>query len=273
VIIGYFDESGTHESALVTTVGGFAATPAGWEAFDRDWTRILHEWQISVLHMKEFAHFRGEFERFKNDEPGRRVFLTKLLACILARCQYACAVSVIVEDHRLAHVDPRIGSAYALATKGCALLLDQWARENEREPPIMMVLASGSPFSTELMRHLDAQERPLGSLNDFGPIGFGTPREQTGIQAADLLAYEQGKYLTQCVKNDRAVRPRFPYSLLQALPHDWQLFDLHTIADLLITTVMSDLQHGGIKAVRQRHPNAKTTIDGHEIDTFGSDPD
>jgi hypothetical protein len=100
-----------------------------------------------------------------------------------------------------------MGSAYSMATKACAVLVEEWMNKKQAEPPIALVLEAGCQYSSELMRHLEEYERPVGSLNNFRPIAFGTRASFPGLQAADLLAYEQGKYLTECFKQNRAVEP------------------------------------------------------------------
>jgi len=78
MVTGYFDESGIHDSAIVTTIGGFISTAEGWDKFNRDWLAVLNEFDISCFHMKHFAHFLGEFAKFKDNEGRRRELLSKL---------------------------------------------------------------------------------------------------------------------------------------------------------------------------------------------------
>lgn len=59
VIIGYFDESGFHDSPdgkpSRLFIGGAVATEAAWLAVEQEWTSALNEAEISFLHMKEIA--------------------------------------------------------------------------------------------------------------------------------------------------------------------------------------------------------------------------
>jgi hypothetical protein len=86
MLIGYFDESGTHRRAPVTTVAGFVSTDERWADFDDSWRYVLQEFGLSVFHMKECAHFTGEYERFRHDESDRRILLAALATVIQKTC-------------------------------------------------------------------------------------------------------------------------------------------------------------------------------------------
>jgi hypothetical protein len=266
MITGYFDESGTHEDAVVTTVAGFIASPVAWDSFNQDWQSTLERWSVSCLHMRHFAHSLGEYKQFKGDEASRRNFLGNLLACIMGYCRYGCAVSIIKKDHRDFCVDGRFGSVYTFATQACLSLVDMWTKRNGLQPPIGLVLETGCEYSSELIRHLEELERPLGSLNAFGPISFGTRLQYPGLQAADLLAYEQGKYFTDSLNQGRAVALRLPYKVLQCVPHDWKLLGAHDIMSLTLDILINDLVIGDLETVRKLHPQMTVTIDGKVVD-------
>jgi hypothetical protein len=81
------------------------------------------------------------------------------------------------------------------------------------------------------------------------------------LQAADFLAYEQGKYLTECVRVDRSVKLRKSFEMLQWVPHDWKLFDTYAIAELLITMVTNDVLAMDRETLRKLDPNVKFSDD------------
>jgi len=57
----YFDESGTKADTVAVVVAGFIAPAEQWIAFEHDWKRILSMFKVSSLHMRDFAHSKGEF--------------------------------------------------------------------------------------------------------------------------------------------------------------------------------------------------------------------
>ncbi len=259
MIAGYFDESGTHDGSAVTTVGGFVSTSEDWARFDRAWSEILSRWGVSRLHMKHLAHFRGEYSEW--DEPTRLGFLQSAMECIHTHCRYGCAVSVVYQVDGLLQVDARLPNAYSLAALGCMALVDQWTIKNAKNDPVSLMLEC-SDFTAGLLRHLEDVERPLGTIGKFESISTGKPQTFLGLQAADLIAYEQNKYLTECERKGRAFRPlRATYKGLQDIPHDWEALGAAEIGDILIELVLGDLRTGGPEEVWRRHPGATIEID------------
>ena len=76
---GHFDDSGKWldptETAVV--VAGAIADIDQWEIFDSKWKLVLNEFKVSELHMRDFAHFRGEYKNWK--EATRQNFIGQLL--------------------------------------------------------------------------------------------------------------------------------------------------------------------------------------------------
>jgi len=265
MLTGYLDESGTHPGARVTTVGGFVSTAEAWDTFDREWAALLARAGASRLHMKALAHFKGEYEGWS--ESRRRQLLRDALFCILRHCRYGCAVSVIEQIDGLLAVDPRMGSAYSLATMGCIARLEEWLKANNLETPMALVLERGCHYSTELVRHLEETERPIGTINNFNPVTFGGPLEFLGLQAADLLVYEQNKFLTDSNSLGRAVQPaRVPYQALQVVPHNWTVLGAEEIGGVVMQLILDDLRRGGADEVHKHHPHAQIEIDGQVIE-------
>jgi hypothetical protein len=242
MLAAYFDESGTHDSAVITSVAGFISTPERWQHFDEEWKRVLDHWGLDYFHMKECAHYRGDFAQFKADELGRKQLLWCLGFLICRHCLYGCAVSVVREDHEMLNADPRIGSAYNLAAQACIALADKWMGSQQHVGPMSVVLEDGCKYSKDFLDQLETLERPLGTLSRFGNIVLGSKRQVPALQAADLLAYEQSKYFTGCLKAETAVPMRKTLELLRiATPHDWKLLHLENIAELLTDLVLSDV--------------------------------
>ena len=79
MIKGYFDDSGKwlDPTETVVVVAGAIADLDQWEIFDAKWKLVLKEFKVSEIHMKHFAHSRGEFRRW--DESKRQDFIGRLL--------------------------------------------------------------------------------------------------------------------------------------------------------------------------------------------------
>ena len=70
-ITGYFDASGTHDGSEQVVLAGWLSTAKGWVPFEKAWRALLEHHGLSMFHMRQFAHHRGEFEHWS--EPQRRI--------------------------------------------------------------------------------------------------------------------------------------------------------------------------------------------------------
>jgi hypothetical protein len=50
----YADESGWHQGAKYCLVAGFIGSPRQWKIFEKEWVSILHRFEVSDFHSKEF---------------------------------------------------------------------------------------------------------------------------------------------------------------------------------------------------------------------------
>jgi hypothetical protein len=77
----YFDEAGEHsgDGRLATlTLGGWMAPLAKWEAFEPEWRGALAEAGVEWFHAVDFAHFRGEFSGWSEDQ--RQELMARLVS-------------------------------------------------------------------------------------------------------------------------------------------------------------------------------------------------
>jgi hypothetical protein len=257
MLIGYFDESGTHDDAVITSVAGFISTADNWQAFNEEWKRVLDHWELEYFHMKECAHCVGDFVQFKKNEVGRRQLLWCLAFIICRHCLYSCAVSVVRKDQKILNADPRIGSAYNLAAKGCLALADRWMESTNSDSPLSIVLEDGCKDSRDFLFQLKEFDRPLGAFKGLGSVELGSKKTLPALQAADFLAYEQSKYFTDCLRAEKKLPLRKTLELLQvATRHNWELLHLESIADLLMSMVMNDVLAMDRETILRLDPDA-----------------
>jgi hypothetical protein len=201
---GYLDESGDagdpQHAAL--SVAGYLGPIEGWAAFDQGWRRVLHEYGVPYLHMKELQSRRGAFRSWgkgdpEGDDTAERFFGE--LAGVIGRAKLeAFGATIVLADLRRfnsetgADIDPK-----ALAIYACAL----GARERHPTDAMEFVLdrmAEGHA-KVSLARGYAETDHYYPSVRNFpgvevlppdGPIGsVNTP----GLQAADALAWEARK--------------------------------------------------------------------------------
>ena len=73
MLYGYMDETGhsSDESQNFNGMAGLLAQDAEWTRLEKKWKVTLKQFQIPFFHMKDFAHFRGHFEGWKEDKRQR----------------------------------------------------------------------------------------------------------------------------------------------------------------------------------------------------------
>lgn len=78
----YFDEGGhpSDSRVLAFSMGGCITTCENWLALDAQWRQTLAEANVTWFHMADFAHFRGEFLGWTEEQ--RRRLLGRLLDII-----------------------------------------------------------------------------------------------------------------------------------------------------------------------------------------------
>jgi hypothetical protein len=81
MLTAYLDESGHSQDQKVRFMGmaGLIATSEYWQHYEREWKRVLKDFQIPYFHMKEYAHSVGVFAGWKADEPKRRALYGELM--------------------------------------------------------------------------------------------------------------------------------------------------------------------------------------------------
>jgi hypothetical protein len=188
----YFDASGHPNNTDSLVVAGLVSPVQQWIKFDKSWQRVLDEYGVSSLHMKDFAHSRGEFASWKNDDLKRSSFLKSLIAVLKRSASYSFASGVDMpayKTQRVVDVDSRL-SPYAIG--GLTVINNALLWSESLSIP-----------RTDLGFVFEDGDKGKGNLLDLASMKFKIspsfePKDRhMAFQAADLLAYEvfqtQGK--------------------------------------------------------------------------------
>ncbi len=125
----YGDVSGSTNTPVLTAAG-FIATPQQWIKLERRWKQIMTEYGVNELHMKDYAHSRGEYQSWNGQEDRRRKFLSALIGEIAPRVRHSFASSVYIPHYK--EVDAKYGLREVvspLALAGCTIVAKvfRWA--------------------------------------------------------------------------------------------------------------------------------------------------
>ena len=193
MLTAYFDASGGEEQHSVV-IAGFVQTAKNWVEFEREWRVFLDRYQVPHLHMKEFAHSTGPFEKWKEKErePTRRAFMNEALTLINKHGCWSFATVVDSEDFnqvvRDLNIGHFLGNAYLFAAQSILSFITAWCDERRMNQPMEYIFEKGDPkqgMLKEIMEH-DGLPEPI-----FRPK---KPKDSqvaiAPLQASDFLAYE-----------------------------------------------------------------------------------
>lgn len=194
VLKAYLDESGTHEDALVTAVGGYVFDATSVPYLDIEWPEILHGFGLKTFHMTDFVARKKPYDSMSEGE--RKELLTRLVKAIKKRKRVGLVGSLSMSDFNdLApeawRIDPL--SAYTIAGVRCLRGIGEWAKTSRKlsEGSIAYVFHSGARHRSELDKaigKLISNPRHLALLRYAGH-GFSTELIPS-LQAADLWVWE-----------------------------------------------------------------------------------
>lgn len=195
MILAYMDESGTHTSSRAVAVGGYLARWEQWNRFQTAWGRLLKHYNLRELHMKHAAHFRREFEGWK--EERRAAFLAEAALVIKRHTMLALGCGFVTADYDASDTVDK----YFLCLHGAVhFLLANLARSSA---PLRLRVGEKISFVFDQRRGFEgAAQKVFAYLRSrhqrgrlLGNIVFSDSIICPPLQAADFFAYEITKSL------------------------------------------------------------------------------
>ena len=167
-------------------MAGFIATAEQWIEFKRNWQDALQAYEVTELHIKNFAHSRKESSAWKGDEQRRARFLDRLINIIQTRVRHGFACAVMMDGYREVDRQYCLSNKFApigLAACACLDKVKKWASENNIDrKQICYMFEDGDKDKGSLTRSIEEH-------HGFVPI-YLHKSDSGALQAADLLAYE-----------------------------------------------------------------------------------
>lgn len=207
--ISYMDETGHPDDPVCNYVGmaGFVAPAGVWEVFSKAWQATLDNACLKEpFHMKEFAHFRGQFRGWT--KADRELLSGELLRHIRETRATPVGAIVSLRDYesltqaQQRHFADPYFVAFQTATRGATLEATGYP-PSETEP-ISMVYSYNKEYGTnnggraEKMWHMVKGGWDRGNL--MGSYTSSTPGELCPLQAADIFAYELSHDFERIIK-------------------------------------------------------------------------
>jgi len=186
VLTTYFDASGTRHDSDIVTLAGFVSDDEQWDKFEEEWNAVLNLFSVPYLHMREFAHFKGPYKTWREDEAKRRTFLDRLAGVMARRTRLGVCRSIRVQDFealdREFALRDLIGSPLAFAGLACIGAVELWHRKYGEAEPRGFIFKDGDSEKQTLTKAL---QHFHGMKAVYKP-----KQEHVQFQAADWAAYE-----------------------------------------------------------------------------------
>ena len=244
----FCDESGhpSNEHGVVT-VAAVVSDEQGWCAFEEQWARTLHQYEIATFHMTDYEACQGEFKTWGRFEKRRRLLMADLSKIFTETLRFACVFSVAMEDwtavmqhvtfadHRLKTVGPWLPLFLA-----CAESIDRTSLIPSQEK-IAFWFEENRLLKAPAIEHFDKWTKSHGFKDRLQSLTFSAKTAHLGFQAADLLAYEGRKYhQNKRIEGGKRDERKSHKALLRSRIIDERMFT----------------QQGLTKYVRDKHPPA-----------------
>jgi len=235
----YFDEAGGDDQKWMI-VAGYVSSVTQWETFESDWRIALSKYDVPYLHMKELAHFKGPFLKWKKESGTRARFLSTAADIINSNVLFGISVTVHYKDFEYANrqydLTSMVSSPYALAGRSCIAEANV-VRGKTVSGSLDMeyIFERGGPDAGGLVNAV-MKITPTLPVPIFKPSrNWNGQRGVVPLQASDYLAYEISKYVIDHQKYKRG--ERFPRMSLGALTATnvhrrfWNLERLRALCD------------------------------------------
>jgi hypothetical protein len=190
-------------------LAGFAATPLEWEAFEREWTKILKKHSLTHVRAKHLFH-RQKQHRGWTDKQVTELW-ADLMYVIQERQLFASKTYLFENDYRRFYLmdrperRERLDSRYALCFRSLLHNLPTLCRSRYPGGAVNFVLEAGHCNAQDAVRVYNELKESKEYLpvwtnryrgnkgfrhgDAIGFLSFGTKQSSCALQAADLLAY------------------------------------------------------------------------------------
>jgi hypothetical protein len=214
----YFDESGGADHGFIT-VCGWVASVERWQRFDVEWKSMLAAYDVPYFHLKELAHFRGPYSKWRGPRVEERdAFFKESSRIICETVEHGFLCAVYYEHFRKVNerfqLKEHQRSPYALAGRFCIAGANAWMEAQGRSlREIDYVFEDGGPDVGGLA---ELAKRSKLKIPKFGPSRESADQAaMIQLQAADYFAYEIRKAIVD--HPDKFTKPEEFRKSFQAL--------------------------------------------------------
>jgi hypothetical protein len=213
MFVAYFDHSSTGSGATrVLTLGWLVSTAARWIHFSRAWESAMRKGgaEGSNLHMTDLVNGWGDFRGWEADRRGK--LLSKLVPVIRSYGAQGGADAIPVADFEsidaLHHSDPQ-RAVTPLIFAFQAAIEEIFERVGPTEAqPLHCYMEEDQLVEADVINQFHLL-RVMRKWENIVTLVVPLPKGPPPLQAVDLLAYEQSRYMSEQELSDSGldVRP------------------------------------------------------------------
>jgi hypothetical protein len=224
---GYWDESGSADdpSCRFMGIGGLIASPESWSLIEAQWRVTLDDYALPYFHMREFAHWSGNFKQRSDwPEARRRELMSRLLGAIAVGQPRVHGAVIDLAAWRL--LDKKYREAFVApwycCFQECARIASVYGVIDKVD--MEMIFAQQAEFAGKAMPLYDSiRQRQDKGYDGFTRFAMEDMRNVLPLQSADLVAYELVKFaghVEDVGEEWETLKPRAPFrGLLQIDRH------------------------------------------------------
>jgi len=189
MLVGYFDDSGSHTESEVIVIGGFVATSLEWLGFESQWEAALKEFEIGMFRMSKWSNRAPPFDW---PDEKRHACLARLINIIADRSLMSFGVALPMASYGklLSPLAQQSISPYGLAAEFVFGAVAEEIRDADAK--VAYIFESGSPGSSGMKEAFDKSMSVPSIKKEFhlASLTFLDKRNVLQLQAADIVAYE-----------------------------------------------------------------------------------
>jgi len=215
MLVGYFDDSGTHDRSSVCLLAGVISNSVYWGRIEQEWAaRLLtrRAQGITWFHAFDCEHGHNEFKDIRRDlrEP-----FAYGLSNVLCNHSYGvqCIASAVKrkdwDDCAPDFLKVRcLNDPYNFCFEHCLQQVANWSIQAAKGEPVALVFAKrqGSDEFSAMIHGVYLRGETY-QLPGLGAFSVADPRLVLPLQAADLFAYEMYRYAQVYNGPDTPKRP------------------------------------------------------------------
>jgi hypothetical protein len=200
----FLDESGKLADSDFVCLAGYISDDDGWSQFSEKWGKLLLQYKIPYVHMKEMVHIKGPYKDLGWTPERRDEILNKFIDVIRAHIQAGFCVAVDAKYLRGMNADARknIGDPAYFCFHRILGLVIRKLKSVGYQPGVSVTFDDCEEFSVKCYQIWSKLRKKVPDVHHYLPsITFADDQSFWPLQAADILAWTTHKSLRQAAGN------------------------------------------------------------------------